>query len=251
VSCIPAIIRQDRGEFNKRDEALTLPWVISLVLLIPAIVGIFAKLRLPLRDDSLKQWDRGLGLSVPAIVSWCAAHPTLNSILNHSYNLLFLLLPLAVILPAIIGAKKTAQRFLLSNTIAFIVSVPIFTMLPAVGPWYGYHFAGSTSQNAVQASILALHSGSTEGAIGIVCFPSFHVIWALLSAVALWDIKPIRYPSAILAALIIISTVTTGWHYVCDVFGGLAISALSTYCAVAVCSAGAKNPAFVPMREGI
>jgi hypothetical protein len=53
--------------------------------------------------------------------------------------------------------------------------------------------------------------------MGIVCFPSFHVIWAVLSGWSLWSIKPLRILGAELASLVV---VTTGWHYVCDVLAG-------------------------------
>lgn len=62
----------------------------------------------------------------------------------------------------------------------------------------------------------------------IVCFPSFHVIWAILSAIALggtW--RFLRIPSALFATLVIASTMSTGWHYATDVLGGLIIAAVS------------------------
>jgi membrane-associated phospholipid phosphatase len=62
---------------------------------------------------------------------------------------------------------------------------------------------------------------------GLICFPSFHTILALLAATALWPVRYVRWPSALLAALIVMSTVTTGWHYVTDVVGGFVVTALS------------------------
>jgi membrane-associated phospholipid phosphatase len=71
---------------------------------------------------------------------------------------------------------------------------------------------------------------------GAVCCPSFHVIWAILSAQALssfrW-LKPVVWPYA---ALVLISTVTTGWHYVVDVFAGVLISAVAVWAARQVLS---------------
>jgi membrane-associated phospholipid phosphatase len=60
---------------------------------------------------------------------------------------------------------------------------------------------------------------------GVVCFPSFHVIWAILGANALWCFKPLRIPVAILSTLIILSTMTSGWHYFVDVLAGLLVAA--------------------------
>jgi membrane-associated phospholipid phosphatase len=37
----------------------------------------------------------------------------------------------------------------------------------------------------------------------------------------------VRRPAAVLACLIVVSTVTTGWHYVADVLGGLLVAGVS------------------------
>jgi membrane-associated phospholipid phosphatase len=62
---------------------------------------------------------------------------------------------------------------------------------------------------------------------GIVSFPSFHVVLAILSAVALSCIRPLRAPVWILAAMICASTIVTGWHYAIDILGGLVVAMIS------------------------
>jgi hypothetical protein len=79
-----------------------------------------------------------------------------------------------------------------------------------IGPWAGYHFTGAATQHACEASIIARRSGGTTINGGIVCFPSFHVIWAILAAVALWRVKGLRTAASVAAALVVASTVTTG-----------------------------------------
>ena len=231
ASLLPAIIRQDRHEFEERDAALILPWILLLIFVIPAIVGISAKMHFPLHDSFFKNADHALGFNVPAIVNWSVKHPYINSFLSYSYDSIYLLLPAACLLPALLGKKEAAERFLISNTIAFLIALPIFTAFPAVGPWVGHAFPPSPEQKACEASILALHGGGQGGPIGIVSFPSFHVIWAALSAIALWNIKPLRTMASATALLIVISTVTTGWHYASDVIGGLLVAAAAVVCA--------------------
>jgi len=50
------------------------------------------------------------------------------------------------------------------------------------------------------------------------------VIWAVLSSWALYSIKPLRMLAGFVAFLVVISTVTTGWHYAADVIAGLMIA---------------------------
>ena len=66
-----------------------------------------------------------------------------------------------------------------------------------------------------------------------MCFPSFHVIWAVLSARALWGFRRLRIPVSMLAGLLSVSTMTTGWHYFVDVLGGLVVAEVSILAAKA------------------
>jgi hypothetical protein len=232
VSAVPALLWHDCKKYERRDAALTLPWTFILIALIPAIAVLSAHLQFPLRDGWLVKLDDAMGFHVPTIIGWSHAYWPIGWVLDRSYPLLSLLLPVAVLLPAILGKREAAERFLLANTAAFIFSFPIFTLVPAVGPWAGYQFAGSQAQISCEAAIVALHNGSDTAAMAsLVTFPSFHVIWAMLSACALWSIKPLRIPSTILASLIVISTVTSGWHYVADIIAGFMIVGISLCCA--------------------
>ncbi len=244
ISALPAILWQDRKNFERRDAALTLPWTFVLIALIPTVAVLSTRFRFPLRDALFIQIDRAMGFSIPGMMAWSNAHPYLGTLLDRSYPLIFLLIPVAAILPPLLGKREAAEQFVVANAIAFTMSFPIFTLLPGVGPWAGYHFSGTEAQKACEASIVALHRGADASAAGIVCFPSFHVVWAVLSAWSLQSIKPLRIPSAIVCFLIIVSTMTTGWHYVADVLAGIAVAAVSIACANLVI----RKPAIEPLQ---
>jgi membrane-associated phospholipid phosphatase len=69
----------------------------------------------------------------------------------------------------------------------------------------------------------------SQGA-GIVSFPSFHVIWAVLCARALWGFRYLRIPVTVLSGMIILSTLTTGWRYLSDVIAGAIVAGVSIIC---------------------
>lgn len=234
ISVLPGVFWNKRREYSKRDAALTLPWIILLKVFITCIVVLSCKLRLPLRDELFVNMDHVLGFSVPGIMAWMSKHRSVSVVMNDSYPLLGYLLVSAVLVPALAGKREAAERFLIAATISFLMAVPVFTLLPAIGPWAGYHFAASAGQKVTEAGIMALRNGGGYTEIGIICCPSFHVIWAILSAVALWSIKPLRVPSSILAVLIVASTVTIGWHYVFDVLTGFVYVGISLACADAL-----------------
>jgi len=228
IALIAAIYWHTWPRHDKRDAALALPWTAAVLVLFAWTVQVCARFGLPLRDRLYVAIDHWLGISTATIVAWSGRHPGLDALLRGSYDRLFFLLFFgAIFAPPIIGIRAAAERFLLGNAVSILLSLPISVLLPAVGPWVGYGFAPSTGQHTVELSIAALRGGHRMIVSGIVCFPSFHVIWVVLSAAALWWMKPLRVPIAVITALIVISTVTTGWHYVCDVLAGLAIAAIS------------------------
>lgn len=240
ATLLPALIRLDQGEREKRDAALTLPWIALLIVLIPCLVVFSAKLRVPLRDDLFTRMDQALGLSVPAIMESVSGHRLAATMLIRSYSLLSWLIAAAVFIPTLMGKKKAAERFLLANTICFLVALPVFTALPAVGPWVGYHFAAVPVQKVCEEAIMGLRAGKSATA-SIVCFPSFHAIWAILSAAALWSIRPLRIVSMTVATLIVISTVTTGWHYAVDTLAAILFAFGSLVCADALLHGGDRQ----------
>jgi membrane-associated phospholipid phosphatase len=66
---------------------------------------------------------------------------------------------------------------------------------------------------------------------GIVTFPSFHVVLALLPVLALWPRRVLRPFLALVSAAICLSTLTTGWHYATDGIGGLVVTILAYWIA--------------------
>lgn len=219
-----------KGKINLRDAGLTLPWAALMWATLPFPVDIAARLgrSVDLKDAQFAHFDGLLGVSVPAIVDW-ASHHWLGNLANRSYAWLAPLLAIAYLLPTLTGRVKPAQQFLLANLLAFAIGLPFFAMLPAVGPWYGFHLAPTPLQAICQSDLLSIRQSATylHHPSGPVCFPSFHVMWAILCVQALWGFRLLRIPAAILAALIIFSTMSTGWHYFVDVLGGIALAAVA------------------------
>jgi len=137
----------------------------------------------------------------------------------------------AVLVPALCRRIHDSQRYVLSVTIAALLTLVLFAIWPAVGPWRTEGFAPTKDQAAVESCLMILKTpGPLELKLqrgDIVSFPSFHVAQAVLSAMALWGFRRLRWFALGLATLICVSTVTTGWHYLTDVLGGLAVTAVA------------------------
>lgn len=235
---VPAALFHDRGKFKHREAALMLPWTMLIAALIAQAAPISATFAFPLRDGLWRSLDQHLAINVPGIIRVVHLHPFIDALLFRSYA--FALHPLvicAILLPALLGKKQTAQQFVLSNAFSFVLALPVMIFLPAVGPWVGWGFPPDKLQKACEATIYALRNGSLnikDNFGGIVCLPSFHTFWAIVSAQALFPFRYLRYPAILTAALITASTVTTGWHYAVDVVAAILMVVICTLLSRAV-----------------
>lgn len=218
--------------FYLRDAILVVLSALffSFMLGFPVSAAARLGMGIPLQDSRFIQWDRSLGVYVPNIAAW-ASHSRLGILVGESYALLFPFMRVAVLLPTLAGKVKDAQHFLIANLIAFTVGLPVFALLPAVGPWYGYHLAAiRPDQVACQEMVSLLRCPGPflyRFPVGVICFPSFHVVWAILCAQALWGFRLLRIPVSILSAIIVASTLATGNHYFCDVLAGIVVAAVA------------------------
>jgi membrane-associated phospholipid phosphatase len=203
---------------------------ISNLYLIPEHLA--ARRGAPWGDTLLARVDSAIGVEVPDVLRLMEGLPGVARVLAFSYGLLIFLMTLATMIPPLCGRMDKAKEYAVATLFAAAVSIPLVAVCPAIGPWSVYGYAPSPEQDGVTRTLLALRTDAPflldlGNHDGLICFPSFHTILAVLTAVALWPIRYVRWPAALLAGLIVVSTVTTGWHYVTDVLGGLVLTAAS------------------------
>jgi membrane-associated phospholipid phosphatase len=115
--------------------------------------------------------------------------------------------------------------------IAALLALAIFVVMPACGPFAEYGLVPSDDQARFLDHFLSLRDGSRRvisyrGTEGLITFPSFHVAWAMVIVWAVRKNRPALAGFATINTLLILSTMTTGWHYFADVLGGAAVATL-------------------------
>jgi membrane-associated phospholipid phosphatase len=213
-----------------RDVSEVTIWAVLVTNVLALLFPLASRNQRPFVDSTLAAMDGRLHFST-AFVAHLTARSQLAAASNISYGLMIPLILGALFIPAIYGRPLESRRFIAAIAIAAFVTAAITALWPSTGPWVTESIEPTKAQAGVTAYLARLHSCApvaldVENA-GIVSFPSFHVVFAVLAAWALQSFRFIRLCAWPIAGLIVVSTVTTGWHYGVDVLGGFALSALS------------------------
>lgn len=222
----------DRRNFGRCKEISVLAmWVVLATNALSLLVQVAGRVPSPFVDSSLAGLDRLMGASTGEVVAWVLHYPLLQQLLWASYQSIPVLVLASLLLPTTFGYYKESRCYVFAVTITGIIISAIFACWPALGPWTIYHFPPTKSQQVYISYLNLLRSTQPItldlGASGIVTFPSFHTALAVHSAVALWNVKYVRYFAALLSAAVCASTITTGWHYFSDVLGGATLALVS------------------------
>ena len=188
-----------------------------------------ATFSMPFVDGPIAECDRLLNVHVPDIVLWANNHSIISNVLLITYHTMLPQTLILVIALGFIGDQKQLESFVLRFMTALLITVSIFAIAPAKGPFAHYGMKNSPSQERYLEHLTTLRNGDRTEIVlseteGLVTFPSFHTAWAILLMMAVWHRKRVFVPVCILNLAVIAGTLTTGWHYFTDVLGGVVIA---------------------------
>jgi hypothetical protein len=198
-----------------------------------------ATLGWPLVDARLAAFDAGCGIHVPHLCQWAENHPSLAVVLRIAYDSLLYQTAAVIALLGLRGDRRRLETFIVSFMLAALIALAIFVAMPARGPFAEYGLIPAADQARFIEHFHSLRNGSRtvisyRGAEGLITFPSFHVAWALVIVWALRGSRRVFPLVAVLNVLLIVSTMTTGWHYFADVLGGAAVAIVAILGAMAL-----------------
>ncbi len=223
---------------NECDFVVCVNALLHLVLFSSSytiLMYCLATFNRPLIDPVLVEIDAGLGCHLPAIVSWAKAHPTVEHALQMAYDTLLPQTALIAIL-GLVGDRRPLEVFVRRFMIGALLTAAVFCAYPAAGPFEAFGYELNDAQARYMAHFEGLRAGQMDTislgqAEGLITFPSFHATWAILLALGCWHRRWLFVLSAVLNGMVLIATLTTGWHYLADVFAGIVVAVV----AVGVC----------------
>lgn len=181
-------------------------------------------------DAQFAALDAALGFDWIGWFEFVARHPLIRIPLALAYDSLMLQIIGSVIYFAYRGCEDTNRRLLLNTLVSVLMTSAVFSLLPALGPWI-YHLHSIAAYDLYLTDLQGLHDGLLSSfAIpqlkGIVCFPSFHTVQAILLTHA-HRRSATFVPVASLNGLMLISLPSEGGHYFVDIVAGAGVAALA------------------------
>ncbi|MDG2535602.1 phosphatase PAP2 family protein [Sphingomonas sp. HITSZ_GF] len=184
-------------------------------------------------DAALAAMDHAIGFDWVAAYRFFAARPLLARTSEYIYLSIFVT-PVAVLAGLTLsGRADRARGFIAAFGLALAVSVTIFYFWPAraaltyhLGNGYPYLPANGISHIAAIAQLRAGTLQVIDLALlsGLITFPSFHAVAAILFIWAAWPLRWLRWPCLALNLAMLAVTPVQGTHYLIDVIGGIALA---------------------------
>jgi hypothetical protein len=197
----------------------------------------------PRVDDLLAQADRVLGFDWPGMMHALAGQQALLWVLQLVYSALLPEIALTVIVLGTLGRISSVYRFVLAVALGALITIFVWALFPAFGAMSVYHLDPATAARLHvpvdgaygQALIRMLHDGpgfiAPDNAKGLIGFPSFHAVLALLLMWHLRDVPWLRWPALFFNGAVVLATPIEGGHHWVDVFAGVPVTILAIFSA--------------------
>jgi hypothetical protein len=233
------------GRQNPRI-VFSLSALAQLAVIVPTMTAISylaASANLPLMDTKLLALDRALGLDFQTYLNFVNDRMWLIYILAAGYRAIGLpILLIALALP-LAGYYQRTGEFIFAFLLSLMATVCVSTLIPAIGVYGAMGLDASDFTNIVPQGYYdtlkdapLLRDGSLRtldlfALKGVLTFPSFHAVSAILYLWVFWPMRWFRPLNLLCSSAMILATPIGGGHFFVDVIAGVAVAAASIYAA--------------------
>jgi hypothetical protein len=185
----------------------------------------------PLQDGRFAALDGALGFDWMGWARFVLAHPLFKAVGDAAYASCFWQPLAAIFIFAGWGPKGRNGEFLTSVILGLLLTVAISIVLPTIGP------ADSQHIRATGQIVEALRNGfkGPYTFIGIIAFPSFHTVMAILFTVSFRGHRWLMAGFGLLNLLMLSAVPFQGDHYLVDMIAGAAIAGVAFVAARLLC----------------
>lgn len=190
-------------------------------------------------DNLLASADMSIGFYWPSVMTFAANHPLLTSLLGMAY--LSVMFQIAMLLLLLGWMQRCADLYGLCLSIAIggIITLSIWAVHPSFGAFSVFDLPPDTAAklglaldgNYGRDLVAMLRHGpgfiSPSEMRGIVGFPSYHTVQALMLIWYSRTLPVLRWITLALNVAVLIATPIHGGHHLIDLFGGFAVAAAS------------------------
>ena len=183
----------------------------------------------PCSDARLMEWSRAFGVDYRVLLGIVARHEVFGAILDKAYLLSVPLIFLAPVILALTGQFRRVKKFVRSYVILLTACVVISIVMPAKGfalfepppseimarlPAGACDFYAEVWELYHSGALRTIDPAFLEG---VVVFPSFHTVMALLAIFAFWRTRVLWLFSLVVNIVVLMSVIPIGGHYIWDV----------------------------------
>ncbi len=205
-------------------------------ILVTKALGLFsvlgATLNWPLVDATIARMDEALGINHPAILRYLADTPSVANVLDRFYNHSREGVIIVGFVLAFTQRRERLYNYVSIYVLALFVTVGVSPFIPSMGTYTHYAIPVDVIARLPMGSgtfyletFHMLRNGTFDyvgphDINGIVGFPSFHCVIALLIAYGLHPFRFMRWFGYVMCAGTIVATVPMGGHFAMDVLAG-------------------------------
>ncbi|AZO54621.1 hypothetical protein EJ077_14975 [Mesorhizobium sp. M8A.F.Ca.ET.057.01.1.1] len=239
-----AIVMTALGQFYRRIRkaeriALT-AHALALFILFSVVASLFNLLLLPRysapMDASLVWIDSWFGYSWPAACGWISRYPFLSDALRQVYSLTLAQVLFVFLFLGMANDRRQLHAAMFAMVFAALATIFCWALFPSSGA-SAYWTLDPEIDRVVRPVVDSAYGAElnrllVEGikditaikVTGLIGFPSFHTVMALMSLIAIWPYRFARFALILANAALLPAILIHGGHNLMDVFGGTVIT---------------------------
>jgi hypothetical protein len=193
----------------------------------------------PRIDFLLTGIDHAMGFDWVQALTTMSHHPLLNWVFFNAYGTTLPQIAVLLIALAWSGRHEEVYRFCLAVAAGALIAITIWAIAPSLGaksiytlpPWVERHLVLDVTVDYGRGLVRLLHNGpgfiTPTDIRGLIAFPSYHAVLALLMIWYARTIAWLRWPALILNLVVLVSAPIQGGHHLIDIFGGCGVAVLA------------------------